>query len=398
MEFLELSTATALIDTFLQGPEAHLYDRPVAFPITVIDVDGKTHRAEVIPAGFEFEGVRGWVVTVTRLDDQSPALTALHQIVRGSSLEETAQALARRLTYRTADGLWSAVVGVEPETESGGFVFGQPGTQTEEVLRSALASKTHLHLWSGIEANGCVLVDRDDLPSAVAQAMDADDTHQLLIMRVDTSAGLGMVLLQFINDRHRGNMSGNTHLYLTELQTVLVRAVEREIGMRALAEQARRDPLTGLLNRSGLASDNRRSETPTTLIFLDLDHFKVVNDTFGHKAGDAVLIEVANRLRWASRPDDLVVRLGGDEFVVVARTTNLDDAREIADRLAAAVSQKLPPDTGPDYVTASIGVTTFDHLQSISDALAAADEAMLRAKKTGRGRIVATASKHETPL
>jgi diguanylate cyclase (GGDEF)-like protein len=399
LEFLDVTSAEALVTTFMQGPETTIYAQPVAFPVVIVAADGTKHRSEIIPAGFEQNGHRGWVVTVTRLDSQAPSVTALHQIVQGNTLTEAAAAVAERLTYATADGSWTSFVAVEPHTTQGALLVGLPGTAAQAEMEQALQVGHPNALWDQVEPNGLSLFQMDEVPPTLAAAMERDGTTQLLLMRVDTGAGLGMAVLQFVNDHNNGGLSGNTVLYLSELRTVLTRAMERELGLRALADQASRDPLTGLFNRAGLVQNSACIGEDASMIFVDLDHFKQVNDTFGHAAGDRVLEEVANRLRWGCRSSDRVARIGGDEFVVLVSGGGPEVAESMAQRILTSIASPLPSGIGPKHVTASVGVSYFARTtpvtpmsEALQDVLACADHAMFTAKRGGRGVVVTSSS------
>jgi diguanylate cyclase (GGDEF)-like protein len=159
-----------------------------------------------------------------------------------------------------------------------------------------------------------------------------------------------------------------------------------------LAHQATHDPLTGLPNRTLLADHVADRFTPgvsrLACIFLDLDDFKVVNDSLGHAAGDELLAEVARRLRATVRPGDLVARFGGDEFVVVCQDVAEDDAVALAERIGEAL--RVPMCLGGLDVrpTASVGVTvqTAEHLAA-EELIRDCDIAMYQAKTGGKGRI-----------
>jgi len=170
---------------------------------------------------------------------------------------------------------------------------------------------------------------------------------------------------------------------------------QRELLQEALAHQASHDPLTELPNRAQALSlataalhRGARSGEMTGLLFVDLDGFKAVNDGHGHAAGDAVLVEVARRLRAAVRPGDVVCRLGGDEFVVLVEAAAAErDLMELAERLVAAVSAPMLAGDVPVQVGASIGVAVSRDGGTDPDVLfAEADTAAYRAKRSGRGR------------
>jgi two-component system cell cycle response regulator len=163
------------------------------------------------------------------------------------------------------------------------------------------------------------------------------------------------------------------------------------------------DPLTGLHNRrfmhshlSALVSESVTQERPLTVLILDIDHFKRVNDTWGHDAGDEVLKDFAGRVRKVVRGVDLVCRTGGEEFVVIMPETEPASAFRVAERIRQSV-EMTPFQIGngqpPIRVTTSVGMAGFEHGHTTVDALLKrADEALYRAKKDGRNRIVAAAA------
>ncbi|WP_051515636.1 putative bifunctional diguanylate cyclase/phosphodiesterase [Candidatus Blastococcus massiliensis] len=170
---------------------------------------------------------------------------------------------------------------------------------------------------------------------------------------------------------------------------------EREELQTALAHQAAHDPLTDLPNRTQARTlvtaalhRGRRSGEMTGLLFVDLDGFKAVNDRHGHATGDTVLREVADRLRAALRPGDVVCRLGGDEFVVLVE--RVSDERELVDlarRLIDVVSEPIAVAGLELRVGASVGIAVSQDGAVDADALfAEADTAAYRAKAGGRGR------------
>ena len=160
----------------------------------------------------------------------------------------------------------------------------------------------------------------------------------------------------------------------------------------SLERLASADPLTGLANRRGGERDisaeisrARRQSTPLSCLLLDIDHFKSVNDTSGHQAGDYVLREISELLRRTVRAYDILVRWGGEEFLIVLPGVSPEQARKLAERLRAAVEQM--PLSGIDGVTASIGVSALGKDYSFEGMFAEADRRLYAAKAAGRNRV-----------
>lgn len=176
-------------------------------------------------------------------------------------------------------------------------------------------------------------------------------------------------------------------------EKVRLRTLELEAANRALDLQARTDALTGLLNRRGFETQMafavalaRRSSRPLSLITLDVDHFKRVNDTYGHEAGDEVLRRLARTLESRLRGSDVVARLGGEEFVALLPDTDLNGAQSIAQALVTAMAEQQEPVVGT--ITVSAGVATMRGAEDNGAAmLRRGDAALYEAKGQGRNRV-----------
>ena len=163
-----------------------------------------------------------------------------------------------------------------------------------------------------------------------------------------------------------------------------------------LSRLATHDPLTSLVNARTFAARlttelerNRRYPRPLSLLYLDLDDFKVINDSHGHQTGDAVLRLVADAMRSSVRQSDVIGRLGGDEFAVLMPETDAQLADAAAQRLAAGLRTVFK---GTPTVTASIGVVSCSAPEANTDELLRrADQAMYEAKRTGKDRVVQVA-------
>lgn len=156
-----------------------------------------------------------------------------------------------------------------------------------------------------------------------------------------------------------------------------------------LNDEAMTDSLTGLYNRKGF--NMMVSQYPSTndhsIIAIDIDHFKKINDKHGHAAGDAVLVTLSARLKNAVKDDDIVCRFGGEEFIIFLPDTHRDDAAIIAERLRAHINDDEFPYTG--NVTISLGVSGLkENDYDLAQALQQADEALYQAKRTGRNKVV----------
>lgn len=171
---------------------------------------------------------------------------------------------------------------------------------------------------------------------------------------------------------------------------------------QALELQVMRDPLTGLYNKRHFdrvleteMERARRTQQPLSIILLDLDHFKSVNDCFGHLVGDHVLHAAAQVLKAELRMTDVPCRYGGEEFVIILPSTPPTTAVQVAERLRSALKRApITTDKGPVRLTASLGVAAFrpDQKTTAAALIERADEKLYEAKRSGRDRVLADTS------
>ena len=185
------------------------------------------------------------------------------------------------------------------------------------------------------------------------------------------------------------NAAGEMESLLLVGRDVTTRRAQAEV----LAHQATHDRLTGLPNRMLFldllerSTAELRGDSSVAVLFFDLDRFKVVNDSLGHAAGDQLLVRLADRLRTALRPGDVLARLGGDEFTVLMSDVDEAGALAVADRLQSSLQVPVVVDGREFLMSASIGVVVTDVAEDSNDLLRWADAAMYRAKDMGRNRI-----------
>ena len=181
--------------------------------------------------------------------------------------------------------------------------------------------------------------------------------------------------------------------FMQAIANVLANAIERRRNEERTQHEALHDPLTGLPNRNlfldriqqSLSVATRR-QTTVAVLFLDLDQFKLVNDSLGHAAGDELLAAVAPRIEQALRPGDTVARFGGDEFAVLAEDIgNERGATRIAERIAEALSHPFILREREHFVSASVGIAIGEGQEPAEALIRDADAALYRAKERGRG-------------
>jgi diguanylate cyclase (GGDEF)-like protein/PAS domain S-box-containing protein len=249
---------------------------------------------------------------------------------------------------------------------------------------------------------GYVLRGRDPV---VVDDLNTETRFDRTRLLLDHGVVSGMSVLINARERPFGVLSAHTshrrHFgtddvnFLTAVANLLSAAVDRNGEEETSRHAALHDPLTGLPNRT-LALDRlahaldrrRRDGTDVATLLLDLDRFKVINDSLGHGAGDELLLALAPRLREIMRAQDTVARLSGDEFAIVCEAPDgLRQVVAVAERVAAAVGRPFALNSGKHFMTTSIGISVATGAEDTPESLLRdADVAMYRAKRRGPGR------------
>ena len=221
---------------------------------------------------------------------------------------------------------------------------------------------------------------------------------RVLFGPVGDPLGLKAVTLQLPDGAEPVVNAVTSSLAYLGITWLLIRLADRSREVRALDAQVTTDPLTGTHNRRALdriLAAGDLGTLPLSVLAIDVDHFKRVNDTHGHRVGDEVLVELARRLRAALRGSDLVVRTGGEEFVALLPGTGEAAARAVAARILETV-RGLPFVLGDLSlpVTVSIGCATGSEA---SELLAAADRLLYDAKRAGRDRVAVAPAPENLP-
>ncbi|HET6672058.1 MAG TPA: diguanylate cyclase [Agromyces sp.] len=273
----------------------------------------------------------------------------------------------------------------------------------DETIRELLNSGIRELAEQAIGSGEVVTVSNLDQAGALMPGLD-DALHaqrlaslSIAPLRTDERAA-GAIVCAFGRDR---TFDDDTRQILAALSRQAGQVLRRVRLQEELAHRALHDQLTGLANRKLLQEQldtaiaaAARSDRALSVVFVDLDGFKAVNDNLGHRVGDEVLVEVAERLRRVARAGDPVARYGGDEFVIVCEDADAASGEVIAERLREAVRRPLDS-VPPRYsVAASIGVVSWESgsskVPSADHLLRLADEAMYASKRGGRDRVSVT--------
>ena len=348
-------------------------------------------------------GIACDAMQVTRRSDASSEQQRLDAIERLAVLYTPAEECFDRVT-RLAARLFAAPISVFALLGERGVWFkSRIGTELSEVPRDDGFTTTATRSAGPLVVADALADPRFARCGLVVNAPYSRFYAGIAIRSPDGSkiGALGVI------DTEPRHVSDSEIVYLRDLAAIIEDELHRRMlaltqgdMIRELGEARRRsmvDPLTSVWNRAGLdtiltreleASAMRGS--PLSLAMVDLDHFKSVNDKYGHAVGDTVLAEVARRLRVAARPVDSVARFGGEEFVVILPGCGANDVRTVAERLRSrladtpvVVGQSLQLD-----VTASIGIATAELGEPASVLLTRADVALYDAKRDGRDRVV----------
>ena len=179
-----------------------------------------------------------------------------------------------------------------------------------------------------------------------------------------------------------------------DLLQFVAKTIALDVENMRLRKVAVTDPLTSTYNREFLQQRlpveleiSRQLKTPLSIAMVDVDHFKSINDRFGHEVGDQVLSEVANRLRRAIRQDDLLVRYGGEEFLVLLPNADTNCASQIGERMRAELTEQIPAEGTSIPVKISVGIAQRMPGDQVTTLMKRADSALYAAKNLGRDRI-----------
>ena len=268
------------------------------------------------------------------------------------------------------------------------------GAESMDLWARAGAVMLHFEAGDGFAGHS------DVAPAEVVAALsgDAQSSPSQLVLPIQSPSGdlAGVATLRFDG---LAELDRPTRAIVDQIAGFVGVGLEREVlrcvtdlDRAAWYERAIRDPLTGLHNRLYLpdaarrlcAIDDRSDLPPVAALMIDIDHFKAVNDTYGHPVGDLVLQRVGRSIASSVRPGDIAVRYGGEEFVVLLSGVDTAESCAVGERIRAAVSTPDPPNP---QVTVSVGIGVRHPYEEYEAVVKRADDALYRAKSAGRDRL-----------
>ena len=379
------------------GESVHTASLPVPFRVEITGADGRNHPVDVIASGVRTEADEwDWVVVLMPLELQTSHARSLDAEMAGEPRHRIKQLLADEVTVDNLHYTTRAFFIDLSDPAEVDVTSAQADDQPMADLIRACHVDDGWAPWSDLAGGDTEPIAHRPLPAPIVDAMAARGWRRASVTAVregDELLGAFVIMGRVPDDYPIDVVMTNVRALLRRLANVTELIMTRWHERERLTIAATRDSLTGLTNRAGLfAAMDSRSQLDISLLYIDVDEFKSVNDRYGHGVGDVVLAEIGRRLEASCRPDSIVARFGGDEFVVVLSGVDDDEARLIGERMIASVAAPLGIPDGPGQVTISVGVAPAADGRfagrSSNDLIDVADGAMLHAKRKGRARLV----------
>ncbi|MGB3737333.1 MAG: sensor domain-containing diguanylate cyclase [Ilumatobacter sp.] len=373
-----------VLEAFGQEGGAPVYDRPLPFPITLVSRTGVREPCDVLPVGFVDEDGAGWISTITPRRLYSAAYDIIDSVLDGAPLAEIAALVAARdaESYHSGERLQTTYVvsGVGSPDVRVHSLDGDQGF-TDALIDEARERTSCLD--SMVDDSTIQSVPASELPERLAEQARRCGYEVAHIGVVSDGGPAQACVFWMVSDARAMLVRRHAELSRKGFLRLLRYTLTRDRAEQVLREAATIDSLTGLGNRRRFEQEIAAADSSaaTSVLYIDLDHFKAVNDDFGHDIGDRVLAEVGARLTAICRGDSVVARIGGDEFAVFLPGTSEAEASQVADRVQRSIAAPLLFDIGPAAITATVGMSASAGGAELRDLITSADLAMLASKR-----------------
>lgn len=396
LEFVVPSQQELIATFFLESGDESLstVSYPIPFRAHMVTASGEVTLVDVIPTGLSNDpDVEGWVVVLIPHSMLTSPYAPLEAIVAGRPISEALALICEALDADHPDGRrLRAYVLAEDPSGSGTGVYGAACGGVGDPLLAQVAEtvRQSTKRWDDHRLREMQTLTLDQLGGPIATAAGALGFTGVRLIPVFVGGDVAATIMCFDNLAHTP-LFENMRQRFQHVAGVVEIALSHHRSLEQLKRAARYDSLTGLANRDEFHARTHAATGPYSVLYIDIDHFKLVNDTYGHRIGDAVLVEVAGRIEQVCRAHDLVARLSGDEFAVMVNDVDPETATEIGQRVIDTVARPLPGGIGPVAVTVSVGLARHHTREPAETVIDRADRAMLTAKRTGRGRLITAA-------
>ncbi len=354
---------------------------PIPLMLPLLHREGHTVLMDALVTGVD----GAWVVQLTPRSLNSNALDLIDLVLDGVDLVEIATAVAERhrSLAHAADGRHSCHVVLDAGTPEASVRSAGDDTESLDEAILAMVTSPDSPLLAAIPIDTGLMGLVDELPASLGVVAKACGFEAAVASRVGDEDSTQWILIWFYSDPVAGQVGRGSVLWRQSLLRVVSAALSRKRFEELMVAAARTDPLTRLVNRAGFNEAMARlvPGDEAAVLYMDLDHFKPINDHYGHPVGDAVLIEVARRIERSCRPEDVVARLGGDEFAVLITGPGSRSTGATVRRIEAAVGRTLEGQIGPPKVGVTIGVASTTETP-LGLLVATADERLLEQKRS----------------
>ncbi len=365
---------------------------PMPFRMSIVDAEGFAHPVDIIPTGKATSvGDWTWSVLIMPVSLNGCITRSLDLEIAGAPRDVVKMMFCEELRIDNAN-YTSRWVLIDLANEHA------PDVVTSRVEDQFIADAIEADLrdadwrpWEGVPRGGVESLEVDSFPTATRSMMAEAGWGRSLVAPVyvhDALAAVYLLVGEVPDNYDPVHVKRNVAARIQTLVRTTAMLMERWADQDRLQIAASTDELTGLVNRRELFAELARERRFGSLLYIDVDDFKTVNDTFGHVIGDEVLVAVARRIESGCRTQDRIGRVGGDEFVVLLPGAGDGLAGTIAERIIERVAEPLHIDGQVHGVSVSIGHAPLD----CENPLDAADHAMLLAKRQGRGRHLLASS------